>query len=129
MVHLIFVVKYRRNLLVKSGDEIKQIFHDIADEKNISIVEMEVDKNHIHLLIHYKPTMSVLDIMRWFKQISTYRIWRQNGNSKYYPNIFGKKRLSGQTDISHAVLEMYQKKQLKNIYKIKDKAYIRYPKG
>ena len=80
VVNLIFVVKYRRNLLVKFGDEIKQIFYDITDEKNISIVEMEVDKNHIHLLVHYKPTMSVLDIVRWFKQISTYRIryfkWR-----------------------------------------------------
>ena len=74
VVNLIFVVKYRRNLLVKFGDEIKQIFYDITDEKNISIVEMEVDKNHIHLLVHYKPTMSVLDIVRWFKQISTYRI-------------------------------------------------------
>ena len=47
MVHLIFVVKYRRNLLIKFGDEIKQIFYDIANEKDIVIVEMEVDKNHI----------------------------------------------------------------------------------
>ena len=76
MVHLIFVVKYRRNLLIKFGDEIKQIFYDIANEKDIVIVEMEVDKNHIHLLVHYKPTMLVLDLVRWFKQISTYRLWR-----------------------------------------------------
>lgn len=76
MVHLIFVVKYRRNLLIKFGDEIKQIFYDIANEKDIVIVEMEVDKNHIHLLVHYKQTMSVLDLVRWFKQISTYRLWR-----------------------------------------------------
>ena len=88
MVHLIFVVKYRRNLLVKFGDEIKQIFYDIADEKNISIVEMEVDENHIHLLVNYKPTMSALDIVRWFKQISTCRIWRQNGNSKILSKYF-----------------------------------------
>ena len=33
VVNLIFVVKYRRNLLVKFGDEIKQIFYDITDEK------------------------------------------------------------------------------------------------
>ena len=92
VVNLIFVVKYRRNLLVKFGDEIKQIFYDITDEKNISIVEMEVDKNHIHLLVHYKPTMSVLDIVRWFKQISTYRIWRQNGNSKILSKYFWKER-------------------------------------
>lgn len=92
MVHLIFVVKYRRNLLVKFGDEIKQIFYDIADEKDISIVEMEVDKNHIHLFVHYKPTMSVLDIVRGFKQISTYRIWRQNGSSKILSQYFWKER-------------------------------------
>ena len=92
MVHLIFVVKYRRNLFVKFDDEIKQIFYDIADEKDISIVEMEVDKNHIHLLVHYKPTMSVLDIVRWFKQISTYRIWRQNGSSKILSQYFWKER-------------------------------------
>ena len=76
MVRLIFVVKYRRNLLIKFEDEIKQIFYDITKEKDIVIVEMEVDKKHIHLLVHYKPTMSVLDLVRWFKQISTYRLWR-----------------------------------------------------
>ena len=36
MVHLIFVLKYRKILLVKFGDEIKQIFYDIANEKNIN---------------------------------------------------------------------------------------------
>ena len=53
---------------------------------------MEVDKNHIHLLVNYKPTMSILDIVRWFKQISTYRIWRQNGNSKILSKYFWKER-------------------------------------
>lgn len=73
---MIFVVKYRRNLLIKFGNEIKQIFYDIANEKDTVTVEMEVDKSHIHLLVHYKPTMSVLDLVRWFKKISTYRLWR-----------------------------------------------------
>ena len=75
MVYLIFIVKYRRNLLIKFGDEIKQIFYYIANEKDIVILEMEVDENHIHLLVHYKPTMSVLDLVQWFKQISTYRLF------------------------------------------------------
>lgn len=119
MVHLIFVVKYRRNLLIKFGDEIKQIFYDIAKEKDIVIVEMEVDKNHIHLLVHYKPTMSVLDLVRWFKQISTYRLWRQNNNMMELTKFFWKEKLSGQMDISHVALEMFLRKQLENIYKIK----------
>ena len=92
MVRLIFVVKYLRNLLIKFGDEIKQIFYDIAKEKDIVIVEMEVDKNHIHLLVHYKQTMSVLDLVRWFKQISTYRLWRQNNNMIELAKFFWKEK-------------------------------------
>ena len=92
MVRFIFVVKYRRNLLIKFGDEIKQIFYDIAKEKDIVIVEMEVDKNHIHLLVHYKQTMSVLDLVRWFKQISTYRLWRQNNNIMELAKFFWKEK-------------------------------------
>lgn len=38
---------------------------------------MEVDKNHIHILVQYNPMQSILEIVRWIKQISTYRIWRK----------------------------------------------------
>lgn len=92
MVHLIFVVKYRKHLLVDFGEQMKDVFYTIAREKDLIIVEIEVDKNHIHLLIHYKPTMSILDIVRWFKQISTYRIWRIGSNSNILRKHFWKER-------------------------------------
>lgn len=83
MVHLIFVCKYRKQLLVKFGEQTKKLLYDIAEEKNLGIIEMEVDKDHIHLLVKYNTTQSILEIVRWFKQISTYRIWRQNNNNCY----------------------------------------------
>lgn len=73
MCHLIFVCKYRKKLLIRYDKKIKQIFYDVAEENDFNIVEMEVDKDHIHLLIEYNPNQSIL-------QISTYRIWRQNNN-------------------------------------------------
>lgn len=88
MVHLIFVCKYRKKLLVKYGNEIKQILNDIAKEKDFEIIEMEVDKDHIHLLLKYPPTKSILDVVRLFKQISTYRLWRQNNNNIYLKKHF-----------------------------------------
>ena len=107
MTHLIFVCKYRKKLLVKFGNEIKQLFYDIADEKDLSIIEMEVDKDHIHLLVQYNPTQSILEIVRHFKQISTYRIWRQNNNhSILKKNNFGLRKHFGATDISLVVLAM-----------------------
>ncbi len=52
--------------------EIKQILSDIAKEKDFEIIEMEVDKDHVHLLVSYNPTQSILDIVRLLKQMSTY---------------------------------------------------------
>ena len=106
MCHLIFVCKYRKKLLVRYGElptplkgyrfyatddkEIKKLFYDIAEEKDLNIIEMEVDKDHIHTLVQYPPTKSILEIVRCFKQMSTYRIWRQNNNQIYLKKHFWK---------------------------------------
>lgn len=42
MVHLIFSVKYRKKLLTRYGNEIKNILYDIAEEKDLNIIEMEL---------------------------------------------------------------------------------------
>ena len=76
MCHLIFVCKYRKSLLLKFGDFIKKEFHRIESISDFKIVEMEVDINHIHILVKYKPKISILQIVRKLKQISTVNIWK-----------------------------------------------------
>jgi putative transposase len=51
---------------------------------------MEVDKEHIHLLIQYGPKMSILEIVRLLKQMTTFHIWKQH--EKYLSNHFWKER-------------------------------------
>ena len=92
MAHLILVCKYRKELLIRYGEEIKAILYDISEENDLSIIEMEVDKNHVHLLVQYPPTKSILEIVRLFKQVSTYRIWRQNNNYNYLKRHFWEER-------------------------------------
>ena len=92
MVHLIFVCKYRKKLLLVFGTQVKKLMYDIAEKNDIDIVEMEVDKDHIHILASYPPAKSVLEIVRLFKQISTYRIWRQYGNDNYLRKQFWKEK-------------------------------------
>lgn len=70
-----------KKLLIKYGYEIKKIMYDIAQENDLNVIEMETDKDHIHILVQYQPKKSVLEIARLFKQISTYRMWRQNNNT------------------------------------------------
>ena len=92
MVHLIFSIKYRKKLLIKYGREIKDIFYNISEEKDLNIIEMEVDKDHIHILVQYPPIKSILEVVRLFKQMSTYRIWRQNNNHIYLKKQFWKEK-------------------------------------
>lgn len=82
MAHLIFVCKYRKSLLIYYGNDIKIIFNDISNKYKLDILEMEIDKDHIHILIQYFPNRSILDIVKLYKQISTYRIWKLNNNYK-----------------------------------------------
>lgn len=49
MAHLIFVCKYRKELLGMFGIEIKSLMYDVAEENNFEIIEMEADKNHIYI--------------------------------------------------------------------------------
>lgn len=76
-VHLVFVVKYRKKLLVGILDEdMKQILFDICKHYGWEIQAMETDKDHIHILLSYQPTVPVSKIAKLLKQISTNRIWK-----------------------------------------------------
>lgn len=74
--HLILVCKYRKKLLVKYGEDIKQIMFDISKKYDFEIKEMEVDKDHIHLMVSSVPKLSPLQIVRVLKQQSTIEIWK-----------------------------------------------------
>ena len=74
--HIIFVCKYRKRLLIKYGDDIKQIMYDISKKYDFEIKEMEVDKDHIHMMVSSEPKVSPLQIIRILKQKSTIQIWR-----------------------------------------------------
>lgn len=60
------------------SDKIKEIMIDISnrDDSKFSIDILESDKNHIHLMIDYQPSVKLSQIVRRIKQISTYHIWK-----------------------------------------------------
>lgn len=76
--HLIFSTKYRRNLF--SDNSLKWTLKNILEktEKVFKIIQYETDKNHIHFLIDYDPKISVTQIVRHLKQITTFYIWRNH---------------------------------------------------
>lgn len=88
--HLIFVCKYRKKLLLKIGDDIKTEIESIANHYGWQIIEQEIDKDHIHILIRYSPKWSILEIVRLLKQLTTYRMWQKH--NKYLSQHFWKER-------------------------------------
>ena len=74
--HIIFVVKYRKPLLIQYVEEMKQILQAIANKSDFIIEVMEVDQDHVHLLVNSVPKLSPLQLVRRLKQISTRNIWK-----------------------------------------------------
>lgn len=81
LVHLIFVTKYRKQILAGALDaDVKQLLFESAKRHHWYIRTMETDKDHIHILLQYPPDDSIRRITSVLKQESTYHIWRiRNG--------------------------------------------------
>lgn len=74
--HMIFVVKYRKSLLVgRMKREIMRILLE-SQTKNFKIEVMESDNDHLHMLINYVPQVALSNVARRLKQMTAYGIWQ-----------------------------------------------------
>lgn len=75
--HLVFATKYRKKLFDNQNIvfELKRKLSEIADRSNFEIELMEVDRDHIHILIDYEPNISIVQIVRRLKQETTHHMW------------------------------------------------------
>jgi putative transposase len=67
--------------------DLQNLLRKIAEDKGITIMEMESDKDHIHLLIDCKPQHYIPDIVKALKGVSARQMF------KMHPEL--KKRLWG----------------------------------
>jgi putative transposase len=76
-LHLILVVNYRKQLLIGDlGQFIKDFTLEISEVSDFSVEEIEIDKDHIHILMRISPKYSISQHVRNIKQMTTSRIWR-----------------------------------------------------
>ncbi|EFY06738.1 IS200/IS605 family transposase [Succinatimonas hippei] len=76
--HIIFVCKYRKQLFLLPGlsDKIKELSRIICVRHDVTIKYMETDKDHIHYMMEFPPTLSVSSLVRTLKAYTTYHVWR-----------------------------------------------------
>lgn len=84
--HIIFSTKYRKRCLNQIHDSVIEAFKKSETNSHYKILTIELDKDHIHLLITFKPFLSISQVVRRLKQLTTRYIWDQNENflKKFY---------------------------------------------
>lgn len=61
---------------INISDKVKQLSYEICNKYNIDIQTMETDKDHIHYMISYTPTLSISKIVNLMKSYVTFHIWK-----------------------------------------------------
>ncbi len=63
--HIVWCPKYRRKVLVDDVEKrLKEIIYSIANELKVEIIEMETDKDHIHILAEIDPQFGVMNFVK-----------------------------------------------------------------
>lgn len=81
--HLVWCVKYRQEVLKDHIDtDLKSLLQQIADDNDFTIVEMESDVDHIHLLIECKPQHYIPNIVKALKGVSARLLFKAHPELK-----------------------------------------------
>jgi putative transposase len=76
-VHWVFVAKYRRRVFdAQAIDVLRDIFADVRSGAQATLVEMDGEDDHVHLLVEYPPKVAVSSLVNSLKGVSS-RLLRQ----------------------------------------------------
>ncbi|MDP3012040.1 MAG: IS200/IS605 family transposase [Candidatus Hydromicrobium sp.] len=76
--HLIWCPKRRRKVLVgEVRDRLKSIIYEVAQEKGIEILALEIQPDHLHLFISAYPAVAIHKLIKAFKSRSSHYLRRE----------------------------------------------------
>jgi len=71
-VHVIWIPKYRKPVLTgEVAVRVRDLVRTIAAEHELEIINGKVARDHLHVLISYRPTQPVSQIVQWLKGTSS----------------------------------------------------------
>ena len=82
--HIVFAPKYRRAVIWgKIRTDIGKMLRLLCDRKGITILEAEMCKDHVHMLVQIPPKYSVSEIVGYLKGKSSLMIFDRHAHLKY----------------------------------------------
>lgn len=77
--HFVWIPKYRKRVLVGVIKErVKELIEEGAEMNGFEVMEMNIQADHVHLLLSAKPSYSPAEIMRWLKGGSSRKIRQEH---------------------------------------------------
>jgi putative transposase len=85
LYHLEWCPKYRYNMFRGKGNKklCEDILREVAERHNISVIELSVMPDHIHIVVQLPPTMSVSKALQLLKGASSYELFRRQPLFRY----------------------------------------------
>ena len=82
--HIVFAPKYRRAAIYgKIRSDIGKILRLLCERNGVEIIEAEMCKDHVHMLVQIPPKYRVADIVGYLKGKSSLMIFDRHANLKY----------------------------------------------
>ncbi len=82
--HIVFAPKYRRQAIYgKIKRDIGVILRQLCENKGVEIIEAELCKDHVHMLVSIPPSESVSQFIGYLKGKSSLMIFDRHANLKY----------------------------------------------
>ena len=79
--HIVWCVKYRREILVGTiKDDFIDIITNICINNNYEIVEINTDKDHVHMLLGLSPQDSIPVVIKTLKGVSARLLNQKHSN-------------------------------------------------
>ena len=76
--HIVWCVKYRQQILFgKLKDDLIKILFEIAEKNDFEILEVNSDKDHIHVLVSLSPQHYIPNVMKALKGVSARLIFKK----------------------------------------------------
>ena len=76
--HLVWSLKYRKRILEGAlAARVEQMFTEIADSYEITIDEMEVSPDRVHIFCSFPPRYSIAQVIGMFKSLSARAVFRE----------------------------------------------------
>ena len=94
--HFIFSTKFRRGFLNGMRTDVLDGFRHASKGARFKILVMEIDRDHVHLLVKARPSISPEQIVRRLKMFSIshlYRLHEAELNKIYWKNKKGHRKL------------------------------------